>query len=285
MEQNLNTGLLRIVSDLRQKVGQVNESSPLTLVDVIEDLVRQLSFKKYLEEEYAEDHEEQWANVQELVNLAGDFTRDFGRPDEEALPELQGIKQAKDDSLLGRFLANVALASDAQKDDKEQDKSPLVTISTIHAAKGLEWPAVFIPSVYTGSIPHSRAEDSDEERRLLYVAITRAQALLYLSYPLYGPQGTGNKTEFSPFVSPFAATFAQKGPSFDRPVIERAARILGRAAPTEKAVFEKVPPMFSLEDDLFPIEPYDPKDPNGPRRRCRRALRESAETATHVVFG
>ena len=48
---------------------------------------------------------------------------------------------------------------------------------------GLEWPVVFIPGVYQGSIPHSRAEDVDEERRLLYVAMTRAQALLYLSFP------------------------------------------------------------------------------------------------------
>lgn len=48
---------------------------------------------------------------------------------------------------------------------------------------GLEWPVVFIPGVYQGSIPHSRAEDVDEERRLLYVAMTRAQSLLYLSFP------------------------------------------------------------------------------------------------------
>ena len=42
---------------------------------------------------------------------------------------------------------------------------------------------VFIPGVFQGSIPHSRAEDMDEERRLLYVAMTRAQGLLYMSYP------------------------------------------------------------------------------------------------------
>jgi len=48
---------------------------------------------------------------------------------------------------------------------------------------GLEWPVVFIPCVYEGSIPHFRSEDVAEERRLLYVAMTRAQGLLYLSYP------------------------------------------------------------------------------------------------------
>ncbi|KAM4062936.1 AAA domain-containing protein [Hirsutella rhossiliensis] len=263
MEQKLNTELLRITSSLRKKVEQLTESSPLTLVDLIEDLVHQLDFKKYLQAEYAEDHEGRWANVQELVNLAGDFTRDFGKPDEEALPEIEGVEQAKDDDLLSRFLANVALASDAQKDGGEGDKASLVTISTIHAAKGLEWPIVFVPSVYTGSIPHSRAEDSDEERRLLYVAMTRAQALLYLSCPLYGSQGTGNKVELSPFVSPFAGTLAPQGPSFDGPVLEGIANILGRVAPTDKTIYAQVPPMFSPEDDLFPIDPFDPKNADG----------------------
>ncbi|PNY24473.1 ATP-dependent DNA helicase srs2 [Tolypocladium capitatum] len=263
MEQKLNTELLRVVSTLRQESEQMNEGSPLTLVDLIDKLVGQLNFKRYLEEEYVEDHEQRWANVQELVSLAGDFMRDFGKADEEALPEVEGVAQAKEDDLLGRFLANVALASDAQKDDKERDKSSLVTISTIHAAKGLEWPVVFVPSVFTGSIPHSRAEDADEERRLLYVAMTRAQALLYLSCPLYGSQGLSNKVELSPFVAPFVGKFAQKGPSFDRPVVEGAAKILGRAAPTEKAIFDKIPPMFPPEDDRFPIDPFDPKNPDG----------------------
>jgi len=263
MEQKLNTELLKIVSSLRHKAGQMTESSQFTLVDLLDDLVRQLSFKRYLEEEYEEDHEGRWANVLELINLAADFTRDFGKADEDALPDIEDVEQSKEDDVLGRFLANVALASDAQKDEKDQDTSAMVTISTIHAAKGLEWPVVFVPSVYTGSIPHSRAEDSDEERRLLYVAMTRAQALLYLSCPLYGSQGLSNKVELSPFVSPFAARFAQKGPSFDKPVVDAAAAILGRTAPTQQIIFDKLPPMFSPEDDMFPIEPYDPKNADG----------------------
>ncbi|KAF4504735.1 hypothetical protein G6O67_008144 [Ophiocordyceps sinensis] len=262
MEQKLNTELLRITTNLRKRVEGLTESSPVTLVDLIEDLVGQLNFKKHLEAEYAEDHEGRWANVQELVNLAGDFMRDFGKAGEEALPEIEGVEQAKDDDLLSRFLANVALASDAQKDGGGGDQASLVTISTIHAAKGLEWPIVFVPSVYAGSIPHSRAEDSDEERRLLYVAMTRAQALLYLSCPLYVSQGTGNKVELSPFVSPFAGMLAPQGPSFDGHVIEGVAKILGRVAPTDKTIYAQVPPMFSPEDDLFPIDPCDPKNPD-----------------------
>ena len=260
VEQKLNTELLKTISILKQKSQQIESNTPNTLVDLIEQLISQLHFKTYLEDEYADDHEQRWANVQELVNLAGDFVRDFSKMEEDDLPEIEDFEQAKEEDLLGRFLANVALASDAQKDGQDQDKTSVVTISTIHAAKGLEWPVVFVPAVYTGSIPHARSEDTDEERRLLYVAMTRAQALLYLSCPLYGSQGLSNKVELSPFVSPFAATaFAPKGPSFDRLIIEGAAKILGRDAPSEQIVFGKLPTMFSPEDDLFPIDPLDPK--------------------------
>ncbi|KAF4972283.1 hypothetical protein FSARC_1119 [Fusarium sarcochroum] len=260
MEQKLNTELIRIISNVRKQADEISQSSPVTLVHLIELLIAQLDFKKHLEEEYTEDHEQRWANVQEFVNLVSDFMRDFGAPDEDALPEIENLDQVKEDDMLGRFLANVSLASDAQNKGDTKEQKSLVTISTIHAAKGLEWPIVFVPSVYTGSIPHSRSEDTDEERRLLYVAMTRAQALLYLSCPLYGSQGLSSKVELSPFVSPFATkVFAKKGPSFDRVVVESAAKILGREAPSEKTVFGKLPPMFSVEDDRFPVDPVDTK--------------------------
>ncbi|KAG6041277.1 hypothetical protein E4U41_005204 [Claviceps citrina] len=257
MEQKLNSELLKIVSSLRQKAEQMNEADSFTLVELIENLVKQLNFQKYLETEYEEDHEQRWANVQEFFNLAGDFMRDFGKAEEDDLPVIDKVEQAREDTILGRFLANIALASDAQSNDKQQDQSSQVTISTIHAAKGLEWPVVFVPSVYEGSIPHSRASDMDEERRLLYVAMTRAKALLYLSCPMHGPQGLDNRVELSPFVSSFAAAFERHGPSFDRHVVESIGKILGRVIPSEKAILDKLPPLFSPEDDQFPIDPAD----------------------------
>ncbi|QUC21097.1 uncharacterized protein UV8b_05340 [Ustilaginoidea virens] len=263
MEQKLNTELLRVISTLRSKAEHLDNAGESTLVGLIEHLVTLLNFKCYLETEYEEDHEQRWANVQELLNLAGDFMRDFGAGSEEALPTIEDVGQVGNDDVLGRFLANVALASDAQSSDTQQDKSSDVTISTIHAAKGLEWPVVFIPSVYEGSIPHSRAEDMDEERRLLYVAMTRAKALLYLSCPLYGSQGLSNKVELSPFITSFAGAFDQKGPSFDSPVVETVGKMLNRMVPDEKSTFDQIPPMFCIEDTQFPIDPFDPKDANG----------------------
>lgn len=264
MEQKLNTELMRLISNLQNQAQQITEDTQHSLVSLIEKLLSQLDFKQYLESEYPEDHEQRWQNVQEFLSLANDFVRDLAKADDDLLPEIENVDQVKDDSILGRFLANVALASDAQKTNEGGEKKSVITISTIHAAKGLEWPMVFVPAVYAGSIPHSRAEDLDEERRLLYVAMTRAQVLLYLSCPLYGSQGMGTKVELSPFVSPFASkAFAKQGASFNRPILEGVAKILGRDAPSEKAIFDKIPVMFSPEDNLFPVDPIDTRDAEG----------------------
>lgn len=262
MEQKLNTGLIRIITSLQRRSEEITESSPVTLTDLVEQLVSQLKFQKYLEEEYADNHETRWANVQEFINLVQDFVRDFStQNDDDELPTVHGLEQTKDTNVLGRFLANVSLASDAQRGDQVKDETAIITISTIHAAKGLEWPIVLIPSVYTGSIPHARSEDSDEERRLLYVAMTRAKALLYLSCPLYGPQGLSHKVELSHFISAFATkVFAPNGPVINGAVLNQVAKILGRDIVTERVAVKTLPPPFSPEDDTFPIEPIDPKN-------------------------
>lgn len=261
MEQKLNTGLIRVINSLRQRSDEITESSPVTLTDLIEQLISQLRFKQHLEDEYADNHESRWSNVQEFVNLVRDFVRDFGSQEVDELPAVQGLEQANDHNILGRFLANVSLASDAQRDGQVEDQSALVTISTIHAAKGLEWPIVMVPSVYNGSIPHSRSEDSDEERRLLYVAMTRAKALLYLSCPLYGSQGLSNKVELSHFISSFASkAFAEKGPVINSSVLKEVGKILGRDVVTERVAVKNLPPTFSPEDDAFPVNPVDPKN-------------------------
>ncbi|KAH6605711.1 dna helicase ii atp-dependent dna helicase [Trichoderma cornu-damae] len=264
MEQKINGELMRLILNLQNQAEKITEGSQQTLVSLVEKLLSQLDFKQYLASEYPEDHEQRWQNVQEFLSLANDFVRDSANADDELLPEIDNVDQAKADSILGRFLANVALASDAQRDGEGAERRSVITLSTIHAAKGLEWPVVFVPAVYAGSIPHSRAEDLDEERRLLYVAMTRAQVLLYLSCPLYGSQGMSNKVELSPFVSAIASTaFAKQGATFDRPVLEGAAKILGRELPSEKAIFDKIPPMFSPEDNLFPVDPIDTRDAEG----------------------
>jgi DNA helicase-2/ATP-dependent DNA helicase PcrA len=264
-EQKLSGELIRPLDNIRRRIGEASgpNGTPLGLVQMIEQLLTTLDFEKHLKATHPEDHEQRWANVQEFIGLAADFVRDAGNADEESLPEIEGLQQTNEGEVLSRFLANVSLASDAQTGDADQSK-PLVTISTIHAAKGLEWPIVFVPAVYNGSIPHKRSEDNNEERRLLYVAMTRAQTLLYLSWPVFDSNGNGNRNGLSEFVGPVERSFMKKGPCLDRPVMSEIARILQRQLPPEESIFKGLPAMFSTEDNLFPVDPEEAKhDANG----------------------
>ncbi|KAK0617412.1 P-loop containing nucleoside triphosphate hydrolase protein [Immersiella caudata] len=267
-EQRISGNLLRILNGLRKQIGEAasdKTATPFSLVDLIQQLLKALDFEKYLHDTHPDDHEQRWANVLEFVNLAADFSRELNQEGDDPLPEIEGVDQAIEAEVLPRFLANVALASDAQTGDKQEDK-PLVTISTIHAAKGLEWPIVFVPAVYNGSIPHARSEDSDEERRLLYVAMTRAQCLLYLSCPSYSSSSNGERTELSSFVNPINLAFAKKGPCLDRAVLEQIAHIVRRPLPSQKAIFGSLPPMHCTEDNLFPIDPDEAQKATNTRR-------------------
>lgn len=256
-EQRISAEVIRLVLDIQKKMGSPPDEKPYGLVDIIDEILTKVNLERYLRETYsdAENFEQRWANVQEFRALGNDFTRDLDQDQEEQLPDVEGLEKTEDSDVLARFLANVALASDTQK--QAQEKEAVVTISTIHAAKGLEWPIVFVPAAYNGSIPHMRSEDSDEERRLLYVAMTRAQALLYISCPLSSSSHGGGQSEveLSPFVEPVAKTFSKIGPDLDGDKLKAIGGILRRNAPTQDEIYSELPEGFSPNDDLFPADP------------------------------
>ena len=226
----------------------------MTIVELIDFVLKKVAYENWLEEHHNDVTKARWANVQELVTQAADFQDLISRGyEDESLPEIDGLEQNEDKDHLSRFLANVALASEVKKNDDEGSPTAQVTISTIHAAKGLEWPVVFIPATYQGSIPHSRAEDTDEERRLLYVAMTRAKALLYLSYPLKSSQG--EQTILSPFLLATSVTplLDQHGPPFQSSTVLSISQILGRNLPSASSISKFSESLKSREDDLFPI--------------------------------
>ncbi|MGH2356545.1 MAG: ATP-dependent helicase, partial [Candidatus Limnocylindria bacterium] len=132
-----------------------------------------------------EDGEERWANVTELRNHAAEY-------DDIAAPEG-----------LARFLEEVALVSDQDELVEAPDR---VTLITLHAAKGLEFPAVFIVGLEEGLLPHRRAledeREMEEERRLAYVGMTRAKDRLYLVHAMHrSTYGVGATSEASRFLT------------------------------------------------------------------------------------
>ena len=119
----------------------------------------------------------------------------YERPDQRLADiEQLGVLAARYDSL-ERLIADLLLAGDVYGMDTLADAEPAETLvlSTIHQAKGLEWSRVFVLRLIEGSFPHYRALDEpggeDEERRIFYVAVTRAMDELYLTYPLMIARG------------------------------------------------------------------------------------------------
>lgn len=249
-EQSLSV-FVNIILTARKKIADLDQRC--STVDLIQFVIEKTGYEKWLEEHHADVNKGRWDNVQELITQAGDFERLIATGyEDDSLPEVDGLEQEGDSDVLSKFLANVALASEAKTDENDGASTAQVTISTIHAAKGLEWPVVFIPGTYQGSIPHSRAEDSNEERRLLYVAMTRAKALLYMSYPIKNSQG--EIFTLSPFLEPpsLAPLLEETGPSLGSSTLQSIAQILHRPLPSAESISKSSSYLSSIEDNLFP---------------------------------
>ncbi|MGE5707486.1 MAG: 3'-5' exonuclease, partial [Bacteroidota bacterium] len=156
-----------------------------TLDSITEMLDRLLTESGYLAELEADRSVEGQArleNVQELRSVAHDFERD------------------SDDSSLGAFLTQMALLSELDGAKEEE----AVTLMTLHSAKGLEFPVVFLAGMEEGIFPHKRTFDHpaelEEERRICYVGITRARERLFLSYAtrrmIFGQETPGFPSRF-----------------------------------------------------------------------------------------
>jgi len=162
-------------------------SHELSLSGLLDEILEHTGYRAYIQDK--EDGEERWENIMELRNVATEYNE---LDTEEALTA---------------FLEKVSLVSDIDELDETADA---VTLITLHQAKGLEFPAVFIVGLEEGILPHRKSFDDpqqmEEERRLCYVGITRAKKRLYLlrSYrrSLFGGSTANPPSRFLPDISP-----------------------------------------------------------------------------------
>jgi DNA helicase-2/ATP-dependent DNA helicase PcrA len=155
------------------------------VAELLEETLRETGYLEALEAERTIEAQGRIENLEELVEVAREYDATVGGAEE---PSLDG------------FLQQIALLSDQ---DDLVDEEGLVTLMTLHNAKGLEFPIVFMIGCEEGVFPHSRALDEgglEEERRLCYVGITRAQRDLYITYArtrnVFGSRTYGLRSRF-----------------------------------------------------------------------------------------
>lgn len=169
-----------IVEALQEKLGESsNLERPVS--EVVIHAIEKTGYQLMLQAENSEEAEGRLANLEELVNAAVDYDKQ----------EENGLRD---------FIDHAALSSDMDKFDRDAP----VTLMTVHAAKGLEFPVVFMVGLEDGIFPHARSindpKELEEERRLAYVAITRAEKVLYITHSMrrrvYGAETAAEPSQF-----------------------------------------------------------------------------------------
>ncbi len=155
-----------LMEDLRTVV-----ESGAAAATVLEAVMERTGYLAELQSSTDPQDETRVENLQELAAVALEFEQERGEDEESTLPA---------------FLEKVALVADSdQIPDEDEDGTGVITLMTLHTAKGLEFPVVFLTGMEDGVFPHMRAlgqaKELEEERRLAYVGITRARERLYLT--------------------------------------------------------------------------------------------------------
>ncbi|MYW68376.1 DNA helicase PcrA [Streptomyces sp. SID8379] len=173
-----------LMEDLRTIVE--SGAGPAT---VLEAVLERTGYLAELQASTDPQDETRIENLQELAAVALEFEQDSAQGSQEEgtqeVPE-DGAEAPVSGGTLSDFLERVALVADSdQIPDEDEDGSGVITLMTLHTAKGLEFPVVFLTGLEDGVFPHMRslgqAKELEEERRLAYVGITRARERLYLT--------------------------------------------------------------------------------------------------------
>jgi DNA helicase-2/ATP-dependent DNA helicase PcrA len=210
--------VLRAFRCLLDELAQVAREQPLPVL--LDELLARIGYRDYLLQD-RESGEERWENVQELRTVVQEYA---GLPPQEALAS---------------FIEQTALIADI---DEYDERSDAVTLITLHQAKGLEFPVVFIVGMEEGLLPHARsmgdANEMEEECRLCYVGMTRAKERLYLfrafKRTLFGTSELRTPSRYLSLIDPAVVSTGEERESLragGRAVARvHASRVLDRLA-------------------------------------------------------
>jgi DNA helicase II / ATP-dependent DNA helicase PcrA len=213
------TGLEDFAATVQRLARQRTELSPPAFIDLV---LQASGYRKALEQDRSPESEGRLENLEELVAASEDFAHTEG------------------ESTIEAFLDSVALMSDI---DELKEADARVTLMTLHSAKGLEFPVVFLTGLEEGVFPHARSmndpEEIEEERRLCYVGLTRARERLYLSYAVHRRihgYGVGEPSRFL------------------REMPEAHLSLLNASRPEPQFAEPRVVPRYEPQEEQWPIK-------------------------------
>ncbi|MGC8875058.1 MAG: 3'-5' exonuclease, partial [Chloroflexia bacterium] len=220
---------LRAFRLLFDDLTRIAEEQPLPVL--LDELLARIGYRDYLLQD-RESGEERWENVQELRTVVQEFV---GLPPREAL---------------AAFIEQTALIADI---DEYDERSDAVTLITLHQAKGLEFPVVFIVGMEEGLLPHARSmgdvNEMEEECRLCYVGMTRAKERLYLfrafKRTLFGSSEVRTPSRYLSLIDPsLVSSGEEKVPQKpQRPAVQtRVSRVLNALQAPQGAEKQARPP-------------------------------------------
>ncbi len=206
MRPPLNAATIRGLDDLTAQIQDIQyQTQDDSLVDIARNLITTIRYRTELDRIYAEpdEREARWSVVEQIVTALGQYEESASKPN------------------LGDFLDRLLLGEQDANDEKEKQlKKNAIALMTMHSAKGLEFPEVYIVGLEEGILPHHRSLESDssidEERRLCYVGVTRAEERLTMSMSLTRMKwGKPRDTKPSRFL--YELTGKAEHPNYQKP--------------------------------------------------------------------
>ena len=198
--------------------------------ELARDLIQDAGLLSELRKEHTRENLQRWENVQELISALAEYV------------------ESTEEATVSTFLQEVALLTDQDEADDEGDK---VTLMTLHAAKGTEYPVVFVAGLEEGLFPLEKAtqekSELEEERRLFYVGVTRAEQRLYLSWARsryrYGEQQSNTRSRFLEEVDSDVVRTEAGGE-----LEQQTDRFKAGSAPDSSRDYDKMDPHYYRQD-------------------------------------
>ena len=300
--ENLPSFGLGITSGTTQKIGEfvmmIKRFSSMLATMNAYDLAKQIIYNSgiitLLRNDDDPDNPNRIENIEELLNGVKEFCEKEAQFAENGTDEEQQTESAGGIRTLDQFLQQVLLLTSEDKDeDKDADK---VSLMTIHAAKGLEFPYVYVAGLEENLFPSfmsiSSRQELEEERRLFYVAVTRAERQLTLSYAMtryqYGNSSCQEMSRFVEEIDPKYIEMPQRKSQFPKPgVLPKAFQgVKGvKWSPEAERDFQRKPAPEPQKPHRLQPKSSLPQGPTAPNSAAEINAIQVGMRVRHAKFG